>query len=81
MTKKFQLAVPNQMNQRHSVSHGIDDGVQNMVNAWVISQDMENKINAFATSCYRVMLNIKRIDHVLNFSMECNKSLFSALLP
>ena len=33
---------------------------------WVISQDMENKINAFATSCYRVMLNIKRIDHVLN---------------
>ena len=34
----------------------------------VISQDMENKINAFATSCYcnRVMLNIKRIDHVLN---------------
>ena len=33
---------------------------------WLISQDMENKINAFATSCYRVMLNIKRIDHVLN---------------
>ena len=27
---------------------------------------MGNKINAFATSCYRVMLNIKRIDHVLN---------------
>ena len=34
--------------------------------SWMISQDMENKINAFATSCYRVMLNIKRIDHVLN---------------
>ena len=34
--------------------------------SWVISQDMKNKINAFATSCYRVMLNIKRIDHVLN---------------
>ena len=34
--------------------------------SWVISQDMENKINAFATSCYRVMLNIKRIGHVLN---------------
>ena len=34
--------------------------------SWVISQDMENKINAFATSCYRVMLNIKRIDHALN---------------
>ena len=27
---------------------------------------MENKINAFSTSCYRVMLNIKCIDHVLN---------------
>ena len=26
VTKKFQLAVPNQMNQRHSVSHGIDGG-------------------------------------------------------
>ena len=34
--------------------------------SWVISQDMENKINASATSCYRVMLNIKRIYHVLN---------------
>ena len=34
--------------------------------SWVISYDMENKINAFATSCYRVMLNIKRIDHDLN---------------
>ena len=34
--------------------------------SWVISQDMENKINAFDTSCYRVMLNIRRIDHVLN---------------
>ena len=34
--------------------------------SWVISQDMENKINAVATSCYRVMLNIKRFDHVLN---------------
>ena len=27
---------------------------------------MENKMNTFAISCYRVMLNIKRIDHVLN---------------
>ena len=34
--------------------------------SWVISQDMENKINALATTCYRVMLNIKGIDHVLN---------------
>ena len=38
--------------------------------SWVISQDMENKINAFATSCYRVMLNLKRIDHVLNTTVD-----------
>ena len=31
VTKKFQLAVPNQVNQRHGVSHGIDGGVQNML--------------------------------------------------
>ena len=41
VTKKFQLAVPNQMNQRHSVSHGIDGGVQNMVNALYIQHDSE----------------------------------------
>ena len=34
--------------------------------SWVISQDMECKINAFATSCYRIMLGIKRMDHVPN---------------
>ena len=39
VTKKFQLAVPNQMNQRHNVSHGIDGGVQNMVNALYIQHD------------------------------------------
>ena len=38
--------------------------------SWVISQYMENKINAFATSCYWVMLNIKRIDHVLNTTIN-----------
>jgi hypothetical protein len=27
---------------------------------------MENKINAFATSCYRIMLSIKRLDCVSN---------------
>ena len=43
-----------------------------------LQKDMENKINAFATSCYRVMLNIKRIDHVLNttvYSMTNTMSL------
>ena len=34
--------------------------------SWVLSQDMECKINAFATSSYRVMLNIKRRDYVSN---------------
>lgn len=34
--------------------------------SWVITKDMENKINAFATSCYRVMLNIKRMDRIPN---------------
>ena len=36
--------------------------------SWVLSQDMECKINAFATSSYRVMLNIKQRDHVSNSS-------------
>jgi len=34
--------------------------------SWVIQQDMENKVNSFATSCYRIMLNIKRLDRVPN---------------
>ena len=32
----------------------------------VITTDMETKINAFATSCYRIMLNIKRVDRIPN---------------
>ena len=34
--------------------------------SWVISKDMENKINSFGTSCNRIMLNIRRIDRVPN---------------
>ena len=34
--------------------------------SWVISHDMESKINTFATSFYRIMLNVKRKDHVPN---------------
>ena len=30
--------------------------------AWVISKDMESKINSFATSCHRILLGIKRDD-------------------
>ena len=37
--------------------------------SWVISQAMENEINAFATSCYRIMLGVRRIDHVPNTSI------------
>ena len=45
---------------------------------------MENKINAFASSCYRVMLNIKRIDHVLNttvYSMTNTAPLIHLVRP
>ena len=34
--------------------------------SWVISKDMEERINAFATSCYRIMLGIKRVDRIPN---------------
>ena len=34
--------------------------------SWVLSKAMESEINAFDTSCYRNMVNIKRIDRVSN---------------
>ena len=34
--------------------------------SWVLSKAMESEINAFGTSCYRIMLDIKRIDRVSN---------------
>ena len=37
--------------------------------SWVVSQDMECKINAFATSCNRITLGIRRRDHVTNSSI------------
>ena len=33
---------------------------------WIVSQIMADKINSFATSCYRIMLGIRRIDKVRN---------------
>jgi hypothetical protein len=33
---------------------------------WIITSAMADKINSFATSCYRVMLGIKRLDKVAN---------------
>ena len=32
---------------------------------WAIAKAMEDKINAFGTSCYRIMLNIKSIDRLM----------------
>ena len=34
--------------------------------SWVLSKAMESEIDAFGTSCYRMMLNIERIDRVSN---------------
>ena len=34
--------------------------------SWVLTKAMENEINAYGTSCYRIMLGIKRIDRVTN---------------
>ena len=34
--------------------------------SWVLSQDMESKINSFVTSGYRIMLDIKRTGRVFN---------------
>ena len=37
--------------------------------SWVLSLDMESKINVFATSCYRIMLGIKWQDCISNISI------------
>ena len=50
--------------------------------SWVLSQDMESKINTFATSCYRIMLGIKRRDRVSNtivYSMTNSKPLINCV--
>ena len=36
--------------------------------SWIITPQLEKKINSFATECYRRMLNIKRTDHI---TLEC----------
>jgi hypothetical protein len=33
---------------------------------YVLSKDMKNSLNSFATSCYSIMLNINRIEWVSN---------------
>ena len=34
--------------------------------SWVITNQLEQSLDSFATNCYRVMLNIKRVDHISN---------------
>jgi hypothetical protein len=34
--------------------------------SWIIPEQLENKINSFATNCYRYLLGIKRTDHIPN---------------
>ena len=55
----------------HTYLHQVEAVQHNLyysITVWlrVITKDMENKINSFGTSCYRIMLNIKRIDRVPN---------------
>ena len=33
---------------------------------WLIAKYLMDSLDSFATSCYRIMLNIKRFDHVTN---------------
>ena len=34
--------------------------------AWTLTQQHKNILDSYATSCYRIMLNIKRLDLVTN---------------
>jgi sorting nexin-29 len=34
--------------------------------SWIINQKLESTLNSFATNCYRIMLNIKRLDKISN---------------
>ena len=33
---------------------------------WIVNQEIQKTLDAFATNCYRIMLKIKRIDHITN---------------
>ena len=34
--------------------------------SWTITQKLKNELNTFGTSCYRILLKIRRIDRVAN---------------
>ena len=52
------------------------------VESWTLVTIIKNHLNSFATSCYRVMLNIKRTDTIRNDRMlgKCNRRNFADLL-
>ena len=33
--------------------------------AWILTEQLKDKLNSFGTNCYRIMLGIKRIDKIL----------------
>ena len=34
--------------------------------AWILNEKLKNSLNSYATNCFRVMLKIKRVDHIPN---------------
>ena len=53
-------------NCHSSKQHAFQCFFMDATKSWVLTQDMRNKINSFATSCYRIMLKIKRTNRVSN---------------
>ena len=52
--------------------------------SWVISKDMESRINSFAMSCYCILLGIKRLDQVSNdrvYEMTKTRPLMEQVRP
>ena len=37
--------------------------------SWIVDENMEKKINCFGSSCYRIMLGIRRLDKITNESV------------
>ena len=51
--------------------------------SWTTTQKLKNKLNAFGTSCYRILLNIRRINRVTNqhvFNITQRKQLSEVFL-
>jgi len=51
--------------------------------SWTTTQQLKNELNSFGTSCYRIILNIKRIDRVTNqhiLNVTQRKNLFDIFL-